>query len=165
MVIVRPFKGSMKTKILIYTDGGYSRLRNVGGYAFIIQYLIYDKEYELYKLHKEASFSKEVISTTNNRMELQAVIDGLNFLKRPCDNIEIVSDATYVVDTVNKWISAFVKDPKRLNHDLMLELHKAILRHKNVTARWVKGHSKDIINQRVNELAQKAAGTWKHKNI
>jgi ribonuclease HI len=152
-----------KTKIIIYTDGAYSRLRNVGAYAFIVQYLVYNSEHEEYELKKENSFSKEVVSTTNNRMELQAVIDALNYLKRPCDNVEIISDATYVVDTVNRWINSFVKDPKRLNHDLMLELHKAIRRHKSVTAKWVKGHSKDIRNQRVNELAQKAAGTWKGK--
>ena len=46
------------SKILIYTDGGYSRLRNVGGYAFIIQYLVYNKEHELYELKKEHNFSK-----------------------------------------------------------------------------------------------------------
>lgn len=152
-----------KSKILIYTDGAYSRLRNVGGYAFIIQYLVYNKEHDLYELKKENNFSKEVISTTNNRMELQAVIDALNYLKKPCSDVEIVSDATYVVDTINKWITSFVKDPKRLNHDLMFALYQAIQRHGKVTARWVRGHSKDIINQRVNELAQKAAGTWKGK--
>lgn len=152
-----------KTKVIIYTDGAYSRLRNVGAYAFILQYLVYNKEHEEYELKKEASISNTVISTTNNRMELMAVIEGLNYLKKPCDSIEIVSDATYVVDTVNKWITSFIKDPKRLNHDLMLELHKAIKRHKSVTAKWVRGHSSDIRNQRVNELAQKAAGTWKGK--
>lgn len=153
----------MKSKVLIYSDGAYSRLRNVGGYAYIIQYLVYNKEHELYELKKENSFAKEVISTTNNRMELQGVIDALNCLKRPCDEIEIVSDATYVVDTVNKWITSFIKDPKRLNHDLMMDLYNAIKRHGKVTAKWVRGHSTDIINHRVNELAQKAAGTWKGK--
>ena len=153
----------MKPKILIYSDGAYSRLRNVGGYAFIIQYLVFNTEHELYELKKESNFSQEVISTTNNRMELQGVIDALNFLKKPFDNIEIISDSTYVVDSVNKWVTTFIKDPKRLNHDLMVELHLAMKKHTNIKARWVRGHSTDLINHRVNELAQKAAGTWKGK--
>lgn len=154
----------MKNKIRIYTDGAYSRLRNIGGYAFIIQYLIYNHEHELYQLKKEASFSSTVISTTNNRMELQAAIDGLNFLKKPCsEEIEIVTDATYLSETINKWITSFIRDPKRLNHDLMIQLYDAMKRHRHVKAKWVRGHSTDILNQRVNELAQKAAGTWKGK--
>lgn len=152
----------MESKVLIFTDGAFSRLRNIGSFAFIIQYLTYNKELEEYQLIKEASVAEKVISTTNNRCELLAAIEGLNYLKKPC-NIEIISDSTYVVDTINKWINSFVKDPMRLNHDLMLKLYKAIQRHKSVTAKWVRGHSNDIRNQRVNELAQKCAGTWKGK--
>lgn len=151
-----------KPKVIIYTDGAYSRLRNVGAYAFIVQYLIYNKEHEEYELKKEASVANEVVSTTNNRMELQAAIEGLKYIKRPCD-VEIISDATYLVDTINKWLPNFIKDPTRLNHDLMVQLHLEVKKHKNVEAKWVRGHSTDIRNQRVNELAQKAAGTWKGK--
>lgn len=152
----------MNPRLVIYSDGAYSRLRNVGSYAFIVQYLVFNKEHEEYQLIKEASVAKEVVSTTNNRCELLGAIEGLKFLKHPCD-VEIISDATYVVDTINKWLPNFIKDPTRLNHDLMIELHKAIKQHKSVKATWVRGHSSDIRNQRVNELAQRAAGTYKGK--
>lgn len=149
-------------KVELWTDGAYSRLRNVGGYAYILQYLKWDDDVEEYKLIKEKKYATEVIGTTNNRMEIQAAIDGLNALTKPCV-VEIVSDATYLVDTVNKWLQAFIKDPQRANLDLMIELNKAIKKHKEVTARWVRGHSNYTLNDRVNELAQKAAGTWKGK--
>lgn len=147
-------------QVLIFTDGAYSRRRDIGAWGFIIQYLTFNKEHEEYELIKEASLSGRVISTTNNRMELQAAVEGLNYLKRSC-YVEIISDSTYVVNTINKWITSFVKNQARLNHDIMLELHKAIQKHKLVQAKWVRGHSTDMRNQRVNELVQKTAGTWK----
>jgi len=149
-------------KVELFTDGAYSRLRNIGGYAYILQYLKWDIENEEYRLVKEKQFSLEIVGTTSNRMEILAAIEGLNALTRPCI-VEIISDATYLVDTINKWITSFIKDPNRANLDLMLELHKAILKHKSVKATWVKGHSNNVRNDRVNELAQKAAGTWKGK--
>jgi ribonuclease HI len=152
----------MNSKVLLITDGAYSRKRNVGGYAFLVQYLVYNTEYELYELKKESSFSKQIINTTNNRMELQGAIDGLNYLKHPC-HVEIISDATNLVNSVNIWINSFIKDPKRLNHDLMVLLHAAIKRHKSVKATWVRGHNGNTLNEIVDELAQKAAGTWRGK--
>jgi ribonuclease HI len=154
----------LKEKIIIYTDGAYSRSRNVGGYAFIAQYLKYNPEIEDYELIKESSHSATVEDTTSNRMELQAMIDGLNFIKRPC-NVEIISDSTYCTNTINKWLYAFIANPERLNYDLMIELHKAVCRMKPnmVAAVWVRGHSGNPINDRVNELAQIAAGTFKPK--
>lgn len=150
----------MKSKIVIHSDGAYSRSRNVGAYAFIAQYLVYNDEHDLFQLKKESSFSQMVENTTNNRMELLAVIEALKFIKKPCE-VEIISDATYVVNTVNIWINKFANEPNRLNLDLMKELHTQINRHKNVKAIWVRGHNNDPRNERVNELAQKAAGTWR----
>ena len=150
-----------KTKVTIWTDGACSPKTKIGGYAFIAQYLKWNEEFEMYQLVKEKKDSKTVVSTTNNRMELLAVIDGLNCLTRRCEFVEIITDSTYVQNTINKWISRFILDPQRLNHDLMLELHKAIKKHDKVIGIWVRGHNGDILNERVNELAQKAAGTWK----
>lgn len=152
-----------QTKIVIYTDGAYSRKNNIGGYAFIVQCLKFNNEHEIYELIKEASDSQSVLNTTSNRMELQAAIDGLNFIKKPCSHIELISDSTYVVNTINDWIWTFIGQPGRLNYDLLHMLHKAIIRHGKVEAKWVKGHSSDIRNNRVNELAQRAAGTWTKK--
>lgn len=149
-------------KVELFTDGAYSRLRNVGGYAYILQYLKWDIENEEYRLIKEKQHSAEVINTTSNRMEILAAIEGLNALTKPCI-VEIISDATYVTNTVNLWITSFIKDPSRLNYDLMIQLYEAIKKHKNVTATWVRGHSNNVRNDRANELAQKAANTWKGK--
>jgi ribonuclease HI len=150
-----------KTKVILYADGAYSRSKNIGGYAFIIQFLKWNEEYKLYELIKEKKFSDTIISTTNNRMELMAVISGLQCLTKPCQLVEVVSDSTYVTNTINKWIDSFVLDSTRLNLDLMIQLHKEIKKHKIVKGIWVRGHNGDTINERVNELAQKAAGTWK----
>ncbi len=152
----------IEKKVIIYSDGAYSRLRDVGSYGFIAQYLIYNKEHELYELKKEASFSKKVEVTTNNRMELLAAIEGINFIKRP-SHIEVISDATYVVNTLNGWLEKFVKDPNRLNLDLMKELYQAVKKHKSVKGIWVRGHSNHIPNERINEIVQREAGTWKGK--
>jgi ribonuclease HI len=149
-------------KAIAYTDGAYSRLRNVGSFGYILQYLKWNKEHEEYELIKEKQYSEQVLGTTSNRMELMAAISALNALTRPCI-VEIVSDATYVVDSLNKWLPSFIKDPSRANHDLMIELHKAKSRHKSVTAIWVRGHSNNVRNDRINEIVQKTAGTWKGK--
>lgn len=151
-----------KSRILLYTDGAYSRLTGTGGCAFIAQYQIYNEEHQVYQLKKEGYGFQTIKDTTSNRMELQAVIDGLNFLKKPC-NIIVISDATYIVDTINKWLGNFVKDRSRLNHDLMVDLHKAIKYHLDVEGLWIRGHNGNYCNERVNELAQKAAGTYKGK--
>ena len=149
-------------KVNIYSDGAYSRLRDVGAYAYMAQYLVFDANLKTWLIKKEARFSQKIDVTTNNRMELMGVIEGLKLLKIPCE-VEVFSDATYVTNTINKWIDKFVKDPKRLNLDLMIELKKAIGFHKKVTATWVRGHDEHIENEIVNEMAQRAAGTWRGK--
>lgn len=152
----------MDVKVLLFTDGGYSKKNNKGGNAYILQYLVFNETYKLYELKKEYSESQTVENTTSNRMELMPVINGLNYLTKPC-KVEVISDSTYVVDTINKWIGAFVKDPNRANYDLMVLLKKAMDRHIDVKSTWIRGHSGDIINERVNEMAQIAAGTFKGK--
>lgn len=143
-------------KVVLYTDGAFSRSSLRGGNAFAVQAIDASG-----KVIKECYASETVENTTSNRMELQAIINGLTFLK-PC-SVEIISDSTYCVDTVNKWITSFVKDPNRLNLDLMKLLYKQIKRHKSVKATWVRGHTDNHMNNYVNDLAQKAAGTYKEK--
>lgn len=153
----------MNSKIVIFTDGGYSRKNNIGGWAFIAQYQVWNNEHKMFELKKEASGSGTVENTTSNRMELLASIEALKFIKKPYE-IEIISDSTYVVDTINKWISSFVKnDETRKNHDLMILLNTAIKFHKKVKAIWVRGHDKCIEHNRCDVLAQQAAGTYKGK--
>lgn len=144
-------------KIFLFTDGAFSRSSLRGGNAFVVQAIDASGN-----ILKQAEYSESVDNTTSNRMELQAIINGLKFLK-PCTNVEIISDSTYCVDTVNKWITSFIKDPNRLNLDLMLLLHEQIKRHKKVKATWVRGHADNHMHNYVNDLAQKAAGTYKEK--
>ena len=150
-----------QSKVIIFSDGAYSRSKNIGAYAYIMQFLKWNEKLESYELIKETSGYETIVSTTNNRVELLGVIRGLQVIKKTCELIEVVSDSTYVVNTINKWIHSFVLDPTRLNYDLMIELYKEIRKHKHVNGIWVRGHNGNVINERVNELAQKAAGTWK----
>lgn len=143
-------------KILLFTDGAFSRSSLRGGNAYVVQAI--DPSGEIVK---QSEYSETVENTTSNRMELQAIINGLKFLKPCC--VEIISDSTYCVDTINKWITSFIKDPNRLNLDLMLSLYEQIKRHKKVKATWVRGHADNHMHNYVNDLAQKAAGTYKEK--
>ena len=150
-------------KLIIFTDGAFSRKTNTGGWAFIAQYQIWNQECELYQLIKEKCNSGTVSNTTSNRMELVGCIEGLKYLKRPC-NVEIYSDSTYVVNTINKWLQDFVTQKDRLNLDLMIDLYSIVKYHKSVKATWVRGHADCLEHNRVDVLAQKAAGTYKGKD-
>lgn len=140
----------MKT-VDIYTDGACSGNPGQGGYGVVL--LFGGKRKEL---------SEGFLSTTNNRMEVLAVIKGLEALKEPC-NVNLYSDSKYVVDAIEKgWVKKWKengwyrnKKEKALNIDLwekllvLLELHK-------VTFIWVKGHANNKENERCDTLARQA---------
>lgn len=142
-------------KVDIYTDGSYSRIDKTGGYGAVI----------IYKGSNNNGTRDEIRgsfngTTTNNRMELEAVIVSLAFLDKP-SRVQIYSDSKYVVDTVNKgWLNEWksnnwIKKNKKpaLNIDMwerllpLLELHK-------VNFIWIKGHSGNEENERSDELAK-----------
>lgn len=101
--------------------------------------------------------------TTNNRMELMAVIKGLQSLKRPCQ-VEIVTDSQYIMKAfTEKWLENWQRNNWRTaqkkpvkNQDLWILLLEATKTHK-ISWRWVKGHSGDIDNERVDTEARNAA--------
>jgi ribonuclease HI len=102
-----------------------------------------------------------VPATTNNRMELQATIEGLRALKRPC-HVIVYTDSKYVQDGISKWIHNWRKnnwktaDKKPIkNQDLWLELDLEAKKHE-IEWRWVKGHSDHPENDRVDALARLA---------
>ncbi|MBR3943375.1 MAG: ribonuclease HI [Clostridia bacterium] len=139
-------------KVKIYTDGACSGNPGKGGYGVILEYNGRQKE-----------ISKGYRKTTNNRMELMAVIAGLSALKEPCE-VEIVSDSKYVVDAILKeWVytweeKGWIKSDRKpvLNVDLWEELLLLIEGHA-VSFRWVEGHAGHPENERCDRLAVAAA--------
>lgn len=135
--------------IILYTDGACSGNPGPGGWGVVLLYN---------EIKKELSGGEE--QTTNNRMELTAVIKGLQALKEEC-NVDIYSDSAYVVnaflqDWVSKWISNGWKTSKGkvLNIDLWQELLNLANKHQ-VTWHKVKGHADNELNNRCDELARK----------
>ncbi len=134
----------------IYTDGACSGNPGKGGYGIVMEWV--GKPY-----HKE--FSDGYLRTTNNRMELMAVIVALEQLKKEGTDVIIFSDSKYVVDAVEKkWVLNWEKKgfAGKKNSDLWLRFLKVYRQHK-VSFVWVKGHNNHKQNERCDELAVQAA--------
>ena len=133
--------------INIYTDGSSRGNPGPGGYGIVMLYKGQRKE-----------LSQGYRLTTNNRMELMAVIKALEALKNDKIDITIYSDSKYVVESIEKgWIWNWEKKnfKKKLNSDLwktFIPLYKKF----KIKFKWVKGHSGDVENERCDELANKA---------
>jgi ribonuclease HI len=136
-------------KVIIYTDGAARGNPGPGGYGVVL---------ESSGGHRK-ELSGGFARTTNNRMELLAVIKGLEALKSKEHEIEVVSDSKYVVDAINKgwlrnWVQKGFKDKK--NPDLWGELLPLLERY-NPTFVWVKGHNNHPQNERCDALAVAAS--------
>ena len=137
----------MKT-VTLYTDGACSGNPGPGGWGAILEYAGVEKE-----------LSGAERSTTNNRMELTAVIEGLSALKEPCI-VELYSDSKYVIDALEKgWAwgwkkRGWIKSDKKpaLNPDLWETLLALTQKHE-VHCHWVKGHAENEKNNRCDQLA------------
>ena len=137
-------------KVNIFTDGACSGNPGRGGYGIIMEWVgkPYRKEYaEGYRL------------TTNNRMELLAVIVGLESLKMQPLDVTVFSDSKYVVDSVEKkwvfsWVKKGFKDKK--NADLWKRFLKVYQKHQ-VKFQWIKGHNDHPQNERCDQLAVEAS--------
>lgn len=135
-------------RVEMYTDGACSGNPGPGGYGTILRYGDVEKE-----------LSGGEAETTNNRMELTAVLEGLKALKKPC-SLVIYSDSQYFVNGINKgWAEAWKangwrkKDKKpALNPDLWDELLTELEKHE-VEIHWVKGHAGHPENERCDSLA------------
>ena len=134
--------------VIIYTDGACSGNPGPGGYSAILIYNGIEKEI--------SGGSKD---TTNNKMELMGVIEGLKILKEPC-NVKLYSDSAYIVNSINNgWLNSWQKNnwiksdkSKVKNIDLWNELIKLMEYHK-ITFIKVKGHSDNEYNNRCDKLA------------
>ena len=137
----------MKT-VTIYTDGACSGNPGPGGWGAILEWQGHEKE-----------LSGGEAQTTNNRMELTAVLTALSLLKEPC-TVELYSDSKYVVDAIDKgWLygwqkKGWIKADKKpvLNVDLWQRLLPELKRH-DVHLHWVKGHAENEKNNRCDQLA------------
>jgi ribonuclease HI len=137
-------------QLIIYTDGSARGNPGPGGYGTIL----------LWK-GREKELSAGYRFTTNNRMELMAVIAGLEALTKDGLRVLVYSDSQYVVRAVeegwlNKWVATNFKGGKK-NKDLWLRFYE--LQQKNkISFKWVKGHADNPHNNRCDELATTAAG-------
>jgi len=140
----------MTKKINIYTDGSSIGNPGPGGYGIIM--VLEDNAYK-----KEVSQGFSL--TTNNRMELLAVIVALENIKIISSNVEVFTDSKYVSDAVEKkWVFEWEKlnFKKKKNPDLWKRF-LIIYRKHNVTFRWIKGHNNHPENERCDYMANKAA--------
>ena len=135
--------------IVIYTDGASRGNPGPGGYGVILMSGSHKKE-----------LSKGYRLTTNNRMELMAVIAGLETIKKPDLPITIYSDSQYVVNAISKgwlntWIKTNFKGDKK-NPDLWKRYYQ-LSRPLKIEMKWVRGHADNPYNNRCDELATTAA--------
>lgn len=138
----------MSKQLIIYTDGAARGNPGPGGYGAILMWGTARKE-----------LSQGYRRTTNNRMELLAVIAAIKAVTRPGLDITVCSDSSYVVNAVEKgwlknWLRINFKDKK--NADLWKEYAAVSAPHK-VTFKWVKGHADNPYNNRCDQLATAAA--------
>lgn len=138
-------------EVTIYTDGACSGNPGPGGYGTILIYGPHQKE-----------LSGAYDNTTNNRMELMAVIKGLEALKEPCQ-VTVYSDSRYIVDAMNKgWVTRWQargwmrnKKERAKNIDLWQRILDLTEKH-SIKWMWVKGHASNKYNNRCDQLAVEA---------
>lgn len=142
----RPMK-----KVDVFTDGACKGNPGPGGWGALLRMGPHEKE-----------LSGSEAETTNNRMEMTAVIRALGALTEPCE-VTLYSDSTYVIDGITKWVHGWQKRGWKtaakkpvLNEDLWRQMIDVVARH-DVSWNWVKGHSGHPENERVDQLASERA--------
>jgi ribonuclease HI len=142
-------------QVILTTDGACIGNPGPGGWAYVLRYGDHVVE-----------IAGGTGDTTNNRMEITAVIEGLKALKEPCE-VLLLSDSQYLLNGLASWRFAWrergwMRKPKKgqerpvLNVDLWKELDALANKHK-ITGKWVKGHSGDPDNERCDELSEAQA--------
>lgn len=160
-------KSILESEVVIYTDGSCDPNSGFGGWSAIIQYLRHGD-------FIEREFSGAVRDTTNNRMEMTAVLESLRLLKKPC-SVVVYTDSKYVqqgiggwsngVPTTKGWIVSWIangwrkKNGDLSNVDLWLKLHEQALRHIKIKMKYIPGHAGHVLNERCDRLAMEARKT------
>ena len=139
----------MEKTVYMFTDGACKGNPGAGGWGVLLRYGTHEKEL----------FGGEA-QTTNNRMELMAVLSGLKTLNRPCD-VVICTDSQYVKNGMESWIHNWKKNGWKTagrqpvkNADLWQQLDEQVARHR-VRWQWVKGHAGHTENERADALANR----------
>ena len=150
----------MVARVEIFTDGACSGNPGIGGWGAILRYKETEKE-----------LSGGELETTNNRMELMAVIKALSALKTTC-NISLYTDSQYVMKGITEWLAnwkangwktANKKQPVK-NIDLWQQLDELVQRHE-IRWIWVKGHNGHAENERCDALARSEVDLLKDRNL
>jgi ribonuclease HI len=138
----------MVNEVIIYTDGACSGNPGPGGYGVVLMSGTHRKE-----------ISEGFRLTTNNRMELLAVIKGLEALRKKGTSVKLFTDSQYVANAVNKgWVFDWERKHfrKKKNQDLWIRFLELYRQH-NVSLFWLKGHNNDTENERCDILAVNAS--------
>ena len=154
-----PHSGSLKTimntekTVFLYTDGACKGNPGKGGWGVLMRYGSHEKELFGGEAH-----------TTNNRMELAAIIQGLAALKRPCA-VVIYTDSQYVKNGMEKWIHGWKKNGWKTaakqpvkNEDLWQQLDQLAAQHQ-IQWQWVRGHAGHAENERADALANQGVAS------
>lgn len=150
----------MNKNLRIYTDGGCWNNTGEGAWAFVVT----ENGHAIY------SNSGRAANTTNNKMELQAMIEAIAWLDRPVDSVVVVSDSQYCINGITQWVHGWVEknwmtyDKKPVKNREQWELlyflaHKWI--HTNIEFKWVKGHSGNKYNEVADALCSEAIASFK----
>lgn len=138
----------MQKVVELYTDGASRGNPGPAGYGLILKYGTIEKE-----------FAQGFRTSTNNRMELLAVIKGLELLTRPKQHVIVYSDSRYVTDSINKkWIFGWIKKNfKGVKNPDLWKRYLTVAKFHTVEFVWIKGHNDHPYNERCDKLAVKAA--------
>lgn len=143
----------MTHKVELYTDGGCVLPERFGGWGVVVRV---DGEDAI-------DLSGGVTETTNNRMEMTAIIKALEWLDHPCEQVTITSDSQYVINGIKEWIHnwrkydwmTYAKKPVK-NKDLWERMYELVYvegkKHKAIVWQWVKGHTGHEFNERADAL-------------
>ncbi len=137
-------------KVTLFCDGSSLGNPGPGGWGSILSYNGHQKE-----------LKGSAKNTTNNQMELTAVIEGLKALKEPCE-VEIVSDSSYVVNGINDWLKNWIKkDFKNVKNPDLWKKYLEVSKPHKIKATWVKGHNGHTENERCDKMARDEANLIK----